>query len=223
MVTSPLRHAPTPHAPQRPCIQVVDDDAGIQNVFRILGEQMGYDVVAYRSVAEFEARVGPDRHGCFVFDLMLPDGTGLDLLRHLVSLGNDMPVVFMSGMGGIAEAVQAVKLGSIDFLEKPFEVAQMKQLLARAVELDLERRHRAEEVATLERRFAQLSPREREVMELVVQGAANKEVAARLHLSPKTVEVHRANVMRKTGAETLAELVRMHVALGEQQTPSPVG
>lgn len=222
MAASPLRRTPTPNAPQRPCIQVVDDDAGIQNVFRILGEQMGYDVVAYRSVAEFEARVGPDRHGCFVFDLMLPDGTGLDLLRHLVSLGNDMPVVFMSGMGGIAEAVQAVKLGSIDYLEKPFEVAQMKQLLARAVELDLERRRRAEEVATLECRFAQLSPREREVMELVVQGAANKEVAARLQLSPKTVEVHRANVMRKTGAETLAELVRMHVALSEAHASTPV-
>lgn len=222
MAASPLRKTPTANAPQRPCIQVVDDDAGIQNVFRILGEQMGYDVVAYRSVAEFEARVGPDRHGCFVFDLMLPDGTGLDLLRHLVSLGNDMPVVFMSGMGGIAEAVQAVKLGSIDYLEKPFEVAQMKQLLARAVELDLERRRRAEEVATLECRFAQLSPREREVMELVVQGAANKEVAARLQLSPKTVEVHRANVMRKTGAETLAELVRMHVALSEAHASTPV-
>ncbi|MBL9078882.1 MAG: response regulator transcription factor [Planctomycetes bacterium] len=221
---NPVHHGPTLAEHRgRPCIQVVDDDVGIQGLLRTLGAQLGCDVVTYGSITEFESRPGPDRPGCFVFDLMLPDGTGLDLLQHLVSAGNGMPVVFMSGIGKVAEAVQALKLGSIDFLEKPFEITRMRELLQRAIQVDRDRRDRADERASVLKRFGTLSPREHEVMELVVQGAANKEVAAKLGLSPKTVEVHRANVMRKIGARTLAELVRLHVVYCETEPAQPAG
>lgn len=205
-----------PHVPIRQCMVVVEDDPAIVTLFRALARQLDCELQSYGSVAEFRARPQPDRPGCFVFDLNLPDGTGLDLLRHLVADGNTMPVVFMSGMGKVAEAVQALKLGSIDFIEKPFDVPSMQELLRRALALDLERRCRDDHLIELARRFATLSPREVQVMERIVQGAANRQVADDLGVSPKTVEVHRANVMRKTGAQSLAELVRMHVDLCER-------
>lgn len=202
---------PLHQATKAPCIHVVDDDLSIQALFRSVAMQLGHEVRAYGSVGAFEARPAEDRPGCLVLDLLLPDGTGMDVLQQLSESGSEMPVVFMSGMASIAEAVRALKLGSLDFVEKPFELARMREAIERALALDLERRQRSEEQTHLVQRFRSLSPRETEVMERIVQGTANKEVAVQLGLSPKTVEVHRANVMRKTGANSLAELVRMHV------------
>lgn len=196
-----------------PLILVVDDDTSIQSLFRTICAQAGYDVQVFGSIAAFQNRAGDDRSGCLVLDLMLPDGTGIDVLQELSQQGSKMPVVFMSGMASVSEAVKALKLGSLDFVEKPFELSCMREALQRAVALDLQRRVCAVEMSHLRRRFASLSPREVEVMERIVRGAANKEVALQLGLSPKTVEVHRANVMRKTGANSLAELVRMHVTV----------
>jgi len=209
-------------APTTPCILVVDDDVSIQALFRALAAQAGLDVRLYGSVRAFEQRQVDDRPGCLVLDLMLPDGTGIDVLQQLSAHGNEMPVVFMSGMASVAEAVRALKLGSLDFVEKPFELARMRDAIQRGVDLDLERRHHAGQRALMAERFRSLSPRENEVMDRIVQDAANKEVALQLGLSPKTVEVHRANVMRKTGAQSLAELVRMHiVARTPHATPAP--
>lgn len=223
----PAPTAPPPSRPPaaagRPRIHVLEDDAAIQSLFRTLCELAGYEVCTYGSIRAFAARAEDDRPGCLVLDLMLPDGSGIEVLQQLAASGNEMPVVFMSGMASVGEAVRALKLGSLDFVEKPFELSRMRQALEQAVAVDRERRRRQGEQARVQQRFATLSPREQQVLEQIVRGAANKEVALQLGLSPKTVEVHRANVMRKTGAESLAELVRLHVAATADRHAGPGG
>jgi two-component system response regulator FixJ len=197
-----------------PLIQVVDDEEAICSLFERIGQLCGFEVECHGTAASFLDAYDDARPGCIVLDLMLPDRSGLEVLQEVTARGSELPVVFVSGMACVSEAVQALKLGSIDFIEKPFDIRQIADVLHRAVEIDVDRRNRSEEQDLHRRRFATLSPREREVMELVVRGAANKEVAVRLGLSPKTVEVHRANVMRKAQVRSLAELVRLHVAAG---------
>lgn len=212
----PRRNPPTVAAApvaQLPLVHVVDDEPSILALFRSMGKTGGFEVIGYASAAEFRRTFDDQRVGCLVLDLNLPDCTGIDLLRDLAANSHSMPTVFMSGMATVAAAVDALKLGSIDFVEKPFDLPVMQAALQRAIAADQARRAASAGHDELARRFASLSPRETEVMELVVAGAANKEVAARLGLSPKTVEVHRANVMRKTRAESLAELVRMRLCL----------
>ena len=196
-----------------PLVHVVDDEAAIQALFRRLGPIGGFAVASHSNGADLLAALSRSQPGCIVIDSALPDTSGLDLLQELARRGCRLPVVFMSGAARVAEAVQAIKLGSVDFLEKPFDVMTMVATVQQAIAIDQQRRHEGRGRDDAHRRFAQLTPREREVMEQIVQGAANKEVAARLGLSPKTVEVHRSNVMRKTSAHSLAELVRMHVAI----------
>lgn len=193
-------------------VHVVDDEPAIQTLFANIGRVAGLAVATHGSAAEFFAAYDPSRPGCLVLDLNLPDRTGIEVLQDLAARQCPIPVVFMSGMARVSEAVRALKLGSIDFVEKPFDVQVMIDAVRKALATDIERRTSSANVSEIERRFARLSPREVEVMELVVRGAANKDVAARLGLSPKTVEVHRSNVMRKTEANSLAELVRMHLA-----------
>lgn len=195
-----------------PLVRVIEDDALISDQFARLDGTCGFAVATYPTGADFLAAFDPQRPGCIVIDLVLPDMSGIDLLQQLAQRGCRLPVVFMSGLASVTAAVKAIQLGSIDFLEKPFEMAQMVDAVQKALEIDRKRREAGNGREELLRRFAALTPRETEVMEQIVQGAANKEVAARLGLSPKTVEVHRANVMRKTRANSLAELVRMHVA-----------
>lgn len=197
--------------PARPLVQVVEDEESIQVLFQNMGQLGGFDVVCYGTGTDFLAHHDPERPGCVVLDLNLPDCTGLDLVRYLAKQPSPPPVVFMSGMAKISEAVNALKLGSIDFVEKPFDLCQMLETLHRAIEVDASRRASTATHAEVQRRFARLTPREHQVMDLIVAGAANKEVAAALGVSPKTVEMHRANVMRKMQANSLAELVRMSV------------
>ena len=197
----------------KPLVRVVDDEPSIQALFQRMGPLGGFQVSTYTTAQDLLDSIDESRPGCLVIDLILPDKTGIELLQALAERGCHLPVVFMSGMARVSEAVKAIKLGSIDFIEKPFDVPQMLATIARAIELDENRRKDGQSFEATRKRFATLSARETEVMELIVQGAANKEVAARLGLSPKTVEVHRANVMRKTVSNSLAELVRAHVAL----------
>ncbi|MFK7743267.1 MAG: response regulator transcription factor [Planctomycetota bacterium] len=196
-----------------PLIRVVDDEATIQTLFERIGQLCGYDVECHGTAESYLSAVENDRPGCLVLDLMLPDRSGIEVLQEVRERGYRLPVVFVSGMARVSEAVQALKLGSVDFVEKPFDIQQIADVLRRAVELDMQARSHHAEDDELRRRFDALTRRENQVMEQVVRGAANKEVAAKLGLSHKTVEVHRANVMRKTQANSLAELVRMHVAV----------
>ncbi|MCK5944499.1 MAG: response regulator transcription factor [Planctomycetes bacterium] len=195
-----------------PIIRVVDDESAIQALFERIGQLCGFEVDCHSTAESFLNAFEDERPGCLVIDLMLPDRSGIEVLQEVTRRGCELPVVFMSGMARVSEAVQALKLGSIDFVEKPFDVQQIAEVLRRAVDLDLRRRQQGQDLDELRRRFDSLTRREGQVMEQIVRGAANKEVAASLGLSHKTVEVHRANVMRKTQAGSLAELVRMHVA-----------
>lgn len=207
-------HRPGPaETVQAALVHVVDDEPSIQALFLNIGRAAGFSVATHGTAADFFAAFDESRPGCLVLDLNLPDRTGIEVLQDLAARQCPIPVVFMSGMARVSEAVRALKLGSLDFVEKPFDLQVMVDAVHRALAIDSERRSSQASVGDLQRRFALLSPREAEVMELVARGAANKEVAARLGLSPKTVEVHRANVMRKTEANSLADLVRMHLAL----------
>lgn len=196
-----------------PVIRVVDDEATIHSLFERIGQLCGFEVASFETAESLLATLDDDRAGCMVIDLMLPDRSGIELLEELTARNCELPVVFMSGMARVSEAVQALKMGSIDFVEKPFDIQQIAEVLRKAVEMDLRRRRTHADQDDLRRRFETLTRRENQVMEQIVRGAANKEVAASLGLSHKTVEVHRANVMRKTQAGSLAELVRMHVAV----------
>jgi len=195
-----------------PLIRVLDDESAIQALFERIGQLCGFEVDCHSTAASFLDSFDGERAGCLVIDLMLPDRSGIEVLQEVTDRGCELPVVFMSGMARVSEAVQALKLGSIDFVEKPFDVQQIAEVLRRAVDMDQRRRQQDQDHDELRRRFETLTRRERQVMEQIVRGAANKTVAASLGLSHKTVEVHRANVMRKTQAGSLAELVRMHVA-----------
>ncbi|MCA8952453.1 MAG: response regulator transcription factor [Planctomycetes bacterium] len=194
-------------------MSVLEDEPAIQALFRNIGRIAGVEVATFGTIGQFEAGFDCDRVGCIVLDLNLPDGSGIDVLERLSQQECHVPVIFMSGIARVSEAVEAFRLGSLDFVEKPFDLDTMLAALNRAIETDRKRRNSSAGLREVRRRFDRLSPRETEVMELVVQGAANKEVAAHLGLSPKTIEVHRANVMRKTEAQSVAELVRMHVRL----------
>lgn len=194
-----------------PVIRVVDDEPAIQALFERIGQLCGFAVDCHSTAESFLAAYTDEQPGCLVIDLMLPDRSGMEVLQEVTNRGCELPVVFMSGMARVSEAVQALKLGSIDFVEKPFDVPQIAEVLRRAVNLDRERRQQDHNQDDLRRRFESLTRRETQVMDQIVRGAANKEVAASLGLSHKTVEVHRANVMRKTLAGSLAELVRLHM------------
>lgn len=213
MLAQNNQSAPSDHAKSAPpLIRVIDDETAIQELFERIGKLCGFEVDCYGTASSFLSSYSDERPGCLVIDLMLPDRSGIEVLQEVTALGGELPVVFMSGMARVSEAVQALKLGSIDFLEKPFDVQQIAEVLRRAVNIDKKRRQEDCDQLDLRKRFESLTRRENQVMEQIVRGAANKEVAASLGLSHKTVEVHRANVMRKSQAGSLAELVRLHVA-----------
>lgn len=202
-----------------PLIRVVDDESSIQALFERIGQLCGFDVDCHSTAESFLNAFDDERPGCLIIDLILPDRSGIEVLQEVTNRGCELPVVFMSGMARVSEAVLALKLGSIDFVEKPFDVQQIAEVLRRAVDIDLNRRRQNGDQNNLRKRFESLTRRETQVMEQIVQGSANKEVAANLGLSHKTVEVHRANVMRKTQAGSLAELVRLHVAAHMLEQP----
>lgn len=199
--------------PVVPVVHVVDDEATVRTLFMNMARIMPYEFRTHGSAGEFFADFDEDRPGCLVLDLHLPDRSGIEVLHDLAERQSQVPVVFMSGMASVGEAVKAIKLGSLDFVEKPFDLQVMVDAIHQAIGKDQERRTADAASDSLRKRFDRLTQREREVLELVVGGAANKDVANALGLSPKTVEVHRANVMRKTQAGSLAELVRLYVAV----------
>lgn len=192
----------------QPTAYVVDDDESIRTLWRWLMESQGIAVQTFASAAEFidSYRHGP---GCLVLDLRLPGMSGLELQEYLKQRGIDIPVVFMSAHGDVSAAVSAIKGGAVDFIQKPFSYREVLSVIAKAFERDDELRRERALRARVNERLAALTEREREVMRLVVEGKQNKLIAAELDISVKTVEVHRAKVMEKTGAASVAELVQL--------------
>jgi FixJ family two-component response regulator len=190
-------------------IHIVDDDDSLRAALDSLFRSVGLAVRGHASVADFLAAPREDAPGCLVLDVRLPGISGLDFQDRLDELGIGLPVVLMTGHGDIPMSVRAMKAGAVDFLAKPFRDQDMLDAVAAAVERDKARRAEKNDEAGLRDLYATLSPREREVMALVTAGKMNKQAAYELGLSEVTVKIHRGAAMRKMGAKTLPDLVRM--------------
>jgi FixJ family two-component response regulator len=201
-----------------PIVFVVDDDYRVRQALSSLLASVGLQVVACGSAAEFLESEKPDSPACLVLDLELPDTSGLELQRELAA-GDGPPIVFITGHGDIPASVRAMKAGAIEFLPKPFSEQELLQAIDAAIALDRETRQKRSELAELQKHYALLTPREREVLPFVVAGFANKQTAADLGTSEITIGVHRGQIMHKMGARSLAELVRMSDKLGIARAP----
>ena len=193
---------------------VVDDDRAMRDSLRWLLESIGLTVRTYATAAEFLREHQPSQPGCLVLDVRMPGLSGLDLQAELVQRGAELPTIVVTGHAEVAMAVRAVKAGAIDFIEKPFSDQLLLDRVRQALEIDRQSREVRARREEARRRLASLSGREREVLELVAAGKANKEVAAALGLATKTVEVHRAHVMSKMAVDSLAELIRVAILAG---------
>lgn len=194
-----------------PTVFVVDDEPVIRASLQRLLESVSLRVETYASANEFLDAFQPGRPGCIVLDVRMPGISGLDLQERLSVLGIDLPIIFVTAYGDVPMAVRALKGGAVDFVQKPFNSQALLDRIQVAIQQNVEAGRRRREREELAVRFSALTPREREVMQLVVAGKSNREIAEDLGLSAKTVEVHRAHVMRKVRADSLAELVRMHI------------
>lgn len=198
-----------------PVIHIVDDDASLRGALDSLFRSTGLVTRQYGSVAAFmSAAPAPHEPGCLVLDVRMPGMSGLDFQQRLEELGVHLPAVLMTGHGDIPMSVRAMKAGAVDFLAKPFRDQEMLDAVAAALERDRTQRAETGKIETLRSAYETLSPRERQVMALVTAGKMNKQVAGELALSEITVKIHRGAAMRKMGAKTLADLVRMAEALG---------
>jgi len=193
---------------------VVDDDAPLRESLKNLIRSVGLRVEAFASPQEFLRTKRPDLAGCLVLDVRLPGLSGLDLQKRIAEAEMEIPIIFITGHGDIPMTVQAMKAGAVEFLTKPFRDQDLLDAIQRALERDRKAREQRAEIAALRRRFDSLTPREREVMGLVVTGLLNKQVAGELGTSETTVKIHRHQVMEKMGAGSLVELVRMADRIG---------
>lgn len=189
-------------------VYVVDDDFRVRESLQDLLTAEGFNVFVFGSANEYLLFARPDLPGCLVLDVQLPDISGLDLQTRLAA-GAHPFIVFVTGHGDIPSSVRACKAGAVDFLTKPFDPGQLVASVREAIRLDRERRRGRNEVAALRERFETLTPREREVLPLVVGGLLNKQAAALLGISEVTLQIHRSSIMRKLNAESLPHLVRM--------------
>ena len=197
-----------------PAVFVVDDDASVREALDSLFRSIGLQAKTFGSAAEFLQNKLPDAPSCLVLDVRLPGLSGLDFQTELAAAGLHIPIIFMTGHGDIPMTVKAMKAGAVEFLPKPFRDQDMLDAVQQALERDRDRRERTSGLAKLKSSFDTLTPREQEVMGLVTAGLMNKQVAGEIGVSEITAKVHRGNIMRKMGAKSLAELVRMADALG---------
>ncbi|MES9900741.1 MAG: response regulator [Sedimenticola sp.] len=191
---------------------VVDDDQAMRSSLKWLIETVGMKVEVFASADEFIRGYYPGRAGCLLLDVRMPGMSGLELQEYFIEQQIRIPIIIITGHGDVPMAVRAMKVGAVDFIEKPFNDELLLDSIRNALALDVEQRSQQSEQAEIATRLAHLTPREHEVMEMVTNGRANKEIAAELGVSAKTVEAHRARVMEKMEAASLADLVKMAIA-----------
>jgi RNA polymerase sigma factor (sigma-70 family) len=226
-MTDARAHRFGPHAPLRggatapdtapgapPIVFVIDDDESVRRGLERLLRSVGLDVESFGSSRDFIARPLPDRPACIVLDLRLPGASGLEVQETLGRAGREIPIIFISGYADVASSVRALKAGAIDFLQKPFSDQALLDIVHEALGRSREARRVRAEMAAIRTRFDTLTPRERDVLRLVLKGLLNKQIAAELGISEKTVKFHRGRVMEKTQAGSVAELVRQAERLG---------
>jgi len=195
-------------------VLVVDDDNGIRKALEDLLTASDLNAVTFGSAEEYIEYPKPDVPACVILDVELPGINGLDLQQRIGGAAHHPPIIFLTGRGDIPSTVRAIKAGALDFLTKPFSAQELLRLVHAALAQDRERRRRQSDLDRLQRRFRSLTPREREVLPLVVSGLLNKQAASHLGISEATLQIHRTSVMRKMEADSLADLVRMAGSLG---------
>lgn len=193
---------------EEPLVYVIDDDEAVRDSLSILLESVGLAHEVYGSALDFLDAFDPDRHACIVTDIRMPGMSGLELQQRLLESRCDAPLIFITGHGDVPMAVTAMKRGAADFIQKPFRDQELIDRIHQALEQDKSRRAARQEEREIRERIKTLTPREAEVMERVVSGQANKVIAMDLGVSQRTVELHRARVMRKLRMRSLAELVQ---------------
>ena len=198
---------------------VVDDDLGLRNAVCILLKTVGLESIQFASAQDFLAAYQPSQPGCLVLDVRMPGMSGLELQQELNLRGAVIPVIFMTAHGDIPMAVEAMKHGAFDFLQKPFRDDDLLARIRRAIDKDSVLRQSLGEHTRIKAHLESLTPREREVLDHMTKGKQNKAIAQELGLSPRTVEIHRARVMKKMNTQSVAELVRMLLDLGQAPTP----
>ena len=199
-----------------PTVYVVDDDADMRDSLLWLLQTVGLQVEAYESAAAFLKGFAPKGPGCLVFDVRMPGTSGLDLYESLVARGHETPVIFITAYADVPMAIRAMRSGAVEFVEKPFNRQDLLDRIQRAVKDDAERLLLLADRQAIGRRFHSLTPKEREVLDLIKEGQPNKAISAALNITTRAVEMRRAGLMKKLKVRTLAELLRLAF---ERETP----
>ena len=195
-----------------PTVFIVDDDAAIRFAMQALMDSVNLNHEIFASADEFLEKIAGQRPGCLVLDIRMPGLGGLELQGELIKRGNTLPIIFITGHGDVPMAVEAMQKGAVDFIQKPFRDQELLDRIREALATDEERREAQQHHAEVAHRLERLTNREREVFDLVVTGKPNKVIAYELGVSQRTVEIHRARVMEKMQARSLADLVKMHMS-----------
>ncbi|MGN2410550.1 response regulator transcription factor [Pseudomonas syringae] len=203
-----MNTAATVTPPEEPIVYVIDDDLSVRSSLEDLLASVGLRSLLFGSTREFLETPRPDAPGCLILDIRMPGMSGLDFQEHMARSGIFLPVIFITGHGDIPMSVRAMKAGAVEFLTKPFREQDLLDAIQQGLAQDRSRRQSAAVEAELQRRYASLNQGEQQVMDLVVTGLLNKQIAARLNVSEITVKVRRGSVMRKMEADSLADLVK---------------
>jgi two-component system response regulator FixJ len=201
----------TPRSTAKPTVYIVDDDQSIRLAMEFLMRSVGIDYAIFQSGDDFLGQYSNEFAGCLVLDIRMPGLGGLELQEKLIEMDSGLPIIFITGHGDVPMAVEAMQKGAVDFIQKPFRDQDLLDRIGTAMQADRERRSERRQKADVQERIAKLTKREKEVLDLVVTGKPNKVIAYELGVSQRTVEIHRARVMEKMQARSLADLVKMRI------------